>query len=445
MAHKLGSRGDWKYRLWRWRIFFITWLTYGGFYLTRKSFSVAKIGLSEDPHIMMSNATMGAIDFAYLTAYAAGQFFWGMFGDRYGTRKIILVGMACSVVAAFAMGLSPLVLFLGVFFCIQGFCQSSGWAPLTKNVGYWFSQKERGRVMGWWCTNYAIGGAVASAVAGLAAEHLGHWRYAFFVPAGLLACIWLLFLMLQRDRPADVGLPPIEEYANEMPATLAPEEGPEEVARGSWTTIVAVLRNPMVILMGAVYFLLKPTRYAILFWGPRFLNEQLGTGMGESALISACFELGGPLGVLFGGYVSDLLFKAKRMPISIVSLFVLAGILFGFDHLAAYENKWMIAALLFSIGFLLYIPDSLLSGTAAIDFGTKKGASTAAGFINGLGSVGAILGGSLPGIISQRWGWNVLFPALAVTVALAALLLMPKWNAVPATPGSKALSGSHRA
>lgn len=438
MARELCPGRDWKYEFWRWRIFFITWLAYGGFYLTRKSFSVAKIGLSEDPGIIMSNATMGAIDFAYLTAYAVGQFFWGTFGDRFGTRKIVLVGMSCSVVAAFAMGLSPLVLLLGVFFCIQGFCQSSGWAPLTKNVGYWFSQKERGRVMGWWCTNYAIGGAVATAIAGLAAEHLGHWRYAFFVPAGLLFCIWLLFIMLQRNRPKDVGLPPIEEYRNEKRAMPVQKERPEDVPEGSWKTTIAVLRNPIVILMGVVYFLLKPTRYAILFWGPKFLNERFNTGMGESALISMCFELGGPLGVLFGGYVSDMLFKAKRMPISTISLFALAGVLFSFNHLAAYESKWIIAALLFFIGFLLYIPDSLLSGTAAIDFGTKKGASTAAGFINGLGSVGAILGGSLPGIVSERWGWNVLFTALAVTVTLAALLLLPKWNAVPATAGNKA-------
>ena len=35
---------DSQYRIWRFRIFFITWLAYGGFYLTRKCFSVAKVG-----------------------------------------------------------------------------------------------------------------------------------------------------------------------------------------------------------------------------------------------------------------------------------------------------------------------------------------------------------------------------------------------------------------
>jgi len=32
---------------------------------------------------------------------------------------------------------------------------------------------------------------------------------------------------------------------------------------------------------------------------------------------------------------------------------------------------------IFGIGFFLYMPDSLVSGTAAIDFGTRQGAGTA--------------------------------------------------------------------
>jgi sugar phosphate permease len=53
--------------------------------------------------------------------------------------------------------------------------------------------------------------------------------------------------------------------------------------------------------------------------------------------------------------------------------------------------------------------------------------------INGFGSIGAMLGGSLPGKISDTWGWNPLFTVLAVSVLLAGLILLPKWNAMPAT------------
>ena len=96
---------NFQYGLWRLRIFFITWLAYGGFYLTRKCFSVAKVGIENDATLIISKTAMGWIDFCYLSAYAIGQFLWGIYGDRFGTRKIVLTGMLLSVVAAVAMGL----------------------------------------------------------------------------------------------------------------------------------------------------------------------------------------------------------------------------------------------------------------------------------------------------------------------------------------------------
>jgi sugar phosphate permease len=51
--------------------------------------------------------------------------------------------------------------------------------------------------------------------------------------------------------------------------------------------------------------------------------------------------------------------------------------------------------------------------------------------INGCGSIGAILGGTIPGFFQKTWGWDGVFTLLAGCVLLAALLLLPKWNAVP--------------
>jgi OPA family sugar phosphate sensor protein UhpC-like MFS transporter len=90
------------------------------------------------------------------------------------------------------------------------------------------------------------------------------------------------------------------------------------------------------------------------------------------------------------------------------------------------------------MGLLLYAPDSLVSGTAAVDFGTKKGASTASGLVNGCGSIGAILGGTIPGFFQKTWGWDGVFTLLAGSVLLAALLLLPKWNALPSRANAAA-------
>ena len=423
---------DSKYEYWRWRVFGITWLAYVGFYLTRASFSIAKIGILEDPDISMTTEQMGIIDGVYLAAYAAGQFIWGILGDRVGTRKIVLLGLSGSIMAGFAMGVSSIVLAFGVFALIQGLSQSTGWAPLTKNISNWFSMRERGVIMGWWATNYTIGGLLGAPLAAFAAVYFGGWRFAFFVPSIVLIGVAFLFFVLQKNRPQELDLPPIEEYhdENESGSNDVKNTG-DEPEEGSWQSIIGVIKDPMVILLGAVYFFLKPTRYAILFWGPLYINETLGTGMTESAIVSVSFFLAGPFSVLAAGYVSDKLFQSRRMPYSVISMLLLAVLLFFFNDLASVESSMVTAGLLFLVGFLIFGPDSLVSATAAIDFGTRKGASTASGMINGMGSIGAVIGGTIPGFFKESWGWDGVFLFLSASILIAGLLMIPKWNALP--------------
>ncbi len=86
-----------RYERWRWQILTITWLAYAGLYLTRKSFAVAKVEMGEGTPIGLTTLQMSWIDGAYLTAYAIGQFVWGICGDKMGTRRVVLVGMLASV------------------------------------------------------------------------------------------------------------------------------------------------------------------------------------------------------------------------------------------------------------------------------------------------------------------------------------------------------------
>ena len=429
---------DSHYERWRWQIFAITWLAYFGFYLTRKSFSIVKSTLAKPEVLDLSNQQMGIIDGSNLAAYAIGMVICGVLGDRLGTRKVILFGMLGSVATAVAMGTSHGFRSLLVWFTLQGLFQSTGWAPLAKNVTAFFSREERGRIMGFWCTNYALGGFVANLFAGWAAVRFG-WQAAFFFPAAALGLIWILFCLFQRNSPEEVGLPPIEVYHGAEPETApapSPTAGlvPQETAnQTSWRVVLEVLANPVVLLLAAIYFCLKPTRYAILFWGPKYITERVGSNMAESGFISGMFELAGPASVIAGGWISDRVFGSRRMPVSVICLFLLGVLLLCLDRLP--HTAWMLGSGLFLMGFLTYAPDSLVSGTAAVDFGTKRGASTASGLVNGAGSLGAIVGGTVPGFFREQWGWQGVFTLLAAAVFLAALMLAPKWNALPKPVG----------
>jgi len=369
-----------KYERWRWTIFGVTWLAYAGFYLTRKAFSVAKNELKKPEALGLTKAQMSEMDGAYSAVYALGQFFWGPLGDRYGTRKVVLFGMMASIVTAAIMGTLSTAFWMGVMFAAQGMWQASGWAPLGKNMGEFFSQRERGGVMGFWCTSYALGGFIASIVAGYAVKSHG-WRYAFYVSADLLTVIWILFLLLQRNRPEDLDLPPIEQYHGEPETVIDVKEKPAQENEETWQVISSVLRNRMVWYLGAVYFLVKPTRYLLLFWSPVYIAERLGTDTLQSGWLSSMFDLAGPIGTLVGGIMSDKLFQSKRMPVSVLALLSLAALMLVFPFIPL--SRLGMGLGMFAMGFLVFIPDSLISGTAAIDFGTRKVAPTANGLING--------------------------------------------------------------
>jgi OPA family sugar phosphate sensor protein UhpC-like MFS transporter len=422
------------YERWRWRIFAITWLAYAGLYLTRKSFPIAKIELAK-PEVMGWNKTdMAWVDGAFGVAYALANFFWGAWGDRFGTRKVVLGGLLASVTVAVLMGASSSVVLIGLLFGIQGICQATGWGPLAKNIGAFFSRRERGWVLGLWCTNMPIGDFAAGYLASLAAAYAG-WRWSLWAPAGCLLVIALLFWLLQRDRPEDVGLPPIERYHGDDGTVLGTGVSPDRESEGTWQALADTLKNRMVLVLAFAYLLVKPTRYLIMFWAPLYIRERLGTGVVQSSVLGSLPDLAALISPFLGGWVSDKWFQTRRMPVSVLALAGCAFLWFSFGYLP--PTTLALGLGLFGIGFLIYIPEALLSASAAIDFAGRKATSTASGLINGSGSLGAVVGLTIPGwihhVISKDQDiWPPIFITLGVSLAVAALLLIPHWNRLPA-------------
>ncbi|QKG64164.1 MFS transporter [Pseudomonas sp. B14-6] len=407
---------------WRVQIFAITWLAYAAFYFTRKAFSVAKLGIAEDPTFMLDKMAMANLDALYLTAYAFGQFTWGILADRFGPRVVVLGGLLISAAAALVMGSFATLPIFATCMLIQGLAQSTGWSGLCKNMGSFFPARQRGRVLGLWSSCYAFGGLVASPFAGWWAYTLiGSWHAAFISSAAVVGLVAVLFFIFQRNKPQDVGLPAVEPE-------LTTKEDCAQSKTSALEPLKEILRNRTVLVLGLAYFLLKPARYAILLWGPVIVFEQMpSVGKVGAAIIPTAFELAGLLGPILLGLASDKLFGARRMPACVISLLALTVSLALFMGALHTGSVLWVVALLFVMGLTLYGPDSMISGAAAIDFGTAKAGATAAGFVNGCGSVGAILGGLLPGYFDSV----TVFIVFAGCALFSALVLIPHWNSRP--------------
>ncbi|MET3144092.1 UNVERIFIED_ORG: sugar phosphate permease [Arthrobacter sp. UYEF2] len=422
---------------WQMRIFALSWLAYAAFYFPRSAFSAAKVGILDEGFLSRQN--LGLLDSAYLAAYAIGQFVWGAVAERYGTRVVVAGGMVMAGIAAVFMGIAPAVWMFLPLMVVQGLAQSTGWSALSKNIASFFTIPKRGRAMGFFSTSYAFGGLVAVPVTGWVAYSLfGTWRWAFFAGALVIAAAFVLFIIFQRNSPQEVGLPGIDEDPANLDCehvrtkTRAPI-GVVKVKPGKFAMkdlLAAAKHDSMVLKLGIVYFLLKPARYAILLWGPILVLDAMPhLDVITAIMVPVAFGATGLVAPVIVGWTSDTLFKARRVPPSVISLGLLVIALSLWQVVTLTGSLALIAILFAFVGLTTYGADAMISGIAAVDFGTSKHAAGATGFINGCGSIGAIMGGLLPGFFPGA----VIFYMFAGAALLAACILAPSWNKRPAS------------
>lgn len=397
------------YRPWQIRIFAATWLAYAGYYFCRKPFYVAKADMGTA--LGLSPVELAHLGTAYLAAYAVGQFSSAFFGRQLGPKLLLLVGIGISIFCNLVFGIAnnfwPLLLFLAV----NGMAQGTGWPGCIGSLAFWFRRRQRGSILGVWSTCYQVGSLLATALAAWFLGRLG-WRWSYFGGALALLAIWSLVVTLHPNRPESAGLPPIEEEEENQPSPPTPRTPGMREPLG-WTADIVI----SVLLMGLIYFTIKFLRYALWSWAPFFLRRNFGLAGDQAGYLSTVFELCGFVGVIAAGVASDRIFRGRRAFLSFAMLammtlsFLLMATL-GADSVLFFTLAMGLA------GFMLFGPDSLLSGVGAIDVGTKRGALAAAGIINGMGSVGPIFQEQIVGWMYQTWNQR-LGPILAMLVGVA--------------------------
>jgi sugar phosphate permease len=413
----------------RWAVWCVTWLSYATYYFGRKGISVAKKPIAR----ALGEDVLWGVDTAYLATYALGQYVHGYFGDRVGARMLLTGGMLVSAGACFWFGWSSVGVMFLLAFALNGFAQATGWPGNVKAMAEWTTPEQRGSVMGVWATCYQVGGIAATAFATFMLARHG-WRAAFWAPACvIIAVAVLVFVLLRRG-------PPLRGPVVHTTAVVKPDDGSsavsvEEAEQAAATKLArrALLRSPIIYFYGASYFFMKLIRYSLLFWLPYYLETVLKYESERAGYLSTAFEVGGVIGTIAIGWLSDRYRGLPRAGWAVCCLVGLAGAFLAYGVLAKIGPVANASGLAL-IGALLFGPDALISGAAAQDAGGPRAAALAAGLINGIGSVGAILQELVTRGLSARFGWGALFLAFVGFSLLSAAGLT-----YPAITGYRAL------
>jgi sugar phosphate permease len=180
-----------------------------------------------------------------------------------------------------------------------------------------------------------------------------------------------------------------------------------------------VYGNWRVWVVGLSLFCANIMRYGFLGWAVTYFFEVQGAAISTAAYKSVIFPIAGAVGAIVAGWLSDKIKSGKV---------IVAAACMGLAALSAAmfptAEHWPLGlGLLASIGFFLFGAHPILCAAAPMDFGTKKAASSATGFIDCLGYIGAGLTSVGTGFLVDTWGWNAGF-AFWIGAALVGAGLM---------------------
>ena len=425
------------FQYWQWRVILSTMVGYSVYYFVRKNFSFAMPALGDEYGI--SNTSFGIILTLVGLIYGVSKFVNGVLSDRTNARWHLAFGLAVCVLLNVAFGWSDklsamitghadgpdfvngMVAVMAVLLVLNNIFQGCGFAPCNHLLAHWIHPKELATKTAIWNTSHSVGAAIVSVICGYIIANTGDWRYCFWLPAAIAAAGVVFVIITLRDTPKSVGLPELENTKTELDDNDSPEAFRAFLRK-------KVFRNPIIWVLAVTDLFVYVVRFAILDWGPTFLQDREVPLSPELAgWTLAIFEIAGCVSMLCAGWVSDKFFDGKSHRMCVVEMFLVAICMAILQFIPADTNSVVVLILLALSGFFIYGPQALL-GVVATKQATKKAASSAVGLIGFMSYLSVIITGAGLGWFSDTFGWDYLFILMAGFALVGGIIVTSLWN-----------------
>jgi len=440
---------------------FVNWfplgMTYAFLCMGRYNLIVSKDALGT----LMSKQDLGIIFGVGTWVYAISFLINGPLIDKKlgGKRGIVVAALGASA-ANIAMGVLTylivvkhlkvnLALSFSLLYAVNMYFQSYGAMSIIKVKAYWFHVRERGifgAIFGtlisfgvyfafdWGASIVAMTKANPTGPTGWLKELLrklfvptgstidATWAV-FFIPAAILLVWVILDVWLIKDTPEEAGFPHLD--------TCDASSGQMHIEFSVMDLLKKIFASPVMLLIAVIELTSGVFRYSMTEWYRSFAREKSPDAaaffLNHWGLLLCLF---GIIGGFAGGIISDKFFHSRRGPptailcgLVLVLSVGMAAVLFSAPAAVGWAAVLIVMA---SIGIT-----SLMSGTAATDFGGRKATATCSGIVDGFAYLGSGLQSiSLGYITTHNWQW---WPIFLVPFAIIGLVLSIKiWKELPA-------------
>ncbi|MEW4237210.1 MFS transporter [Bacillus thuringiensis] len=403
------------YKLFRLQSLLGVFLGYIAYYIVRNNFALSTPYLKE--HLNLSATEIGLLSSCMLITYGVSKGLMSSLADKANPKSYMALGLLLCAMVNIMMGFSTAFWMFAILVVFNGFFQGMGVGPSFITIANWFPRKERGTVGAIWNISHNIGGGIVAPIVGMSFAMLGsnHWQAASYqVPAAIAIVIALVILTLIKGSPVNEGLPPLSEiFKDESDSkTQQSVDSKSPTDMSTWQIFKNyVLFNKNAWFVSFVDVFVYMVRFGIISWLPIYLLQVKRFTKEEMSVAFLFFEWAAIPSTLLAGYLSDKLFKGRRMPPAIIAMTMILVCIIGYWQSTSLHWVIIFAAI---IGCLIYIPQFLAS-VQTMEVVPSFAVGSAVGLRGFMSYIlGASLGTTLFGVMVDKVGWNGGFYVLLV-------------------------------
>ena len=369
-----------KYNYWQWRTLIILMIGYALFYFVRQNFSIAMPALEAE--LGLSKTQLGIFLTLNGVIYGVSRFINGMLADRYSRKRMMALGLLLSAIVNIAIGFIPavnsffnvldtggkatigFVYILGSLWLINGYLQGMGYPPCSSLMAHWIKPSELATKQSIWNASHSIGaGLLALMIGGILGTYGNSaWQWCFWAPAVLAIFGAALIFFGLKDTPASVGLPNPEDMDAHKESNEPAEVEDPEFTKLAYKKFVSKMAfgNPIIWIIAVADFFVYVIRFTILDWGSTILVQDKGLDITLAAsIVGVCEIVGGIVGMLFAGWVTDKFFKSKAQCTSAICTIMAVVCLFVFWQVK--DIPWLFITMLVMSAFFITAPRPCLA------------------------------------------------------------------------------------
>lgn len=380
----------------KWVILFLAMFVQIGVSLLQQSPSALGPVLTQD--LGLSRAQVGLLTSAIIGGMTFTTLIVGLLIDRRGERSVVFIGVSMMALLVITATQSSTFGWLFILFLLASFGASTSTPGGSKAITSWFARRQRGLAMGVRQTGVPAGGLVAAVLLPPLAVAFG-WRMSLAAGAGIALTATVLFVLFYREMPRE-----------------------EKIDRGDRVPLGLIVGNRSFLAATGYSLVLVGAQWAATAYLTLYLNETVGIPVVVAGILLAALQVGGIVGRIGWGMVSDLTGRRKPILVGVSLLAVVTALAMGLT--GAGTPLVVIAPLCALLGLSLLGWNGLYI-TVIAESVPVRAAATALGAGLTVTNMGSFLVPPAFGLLIDITGsYTIFWFALAAWISIGALLVM---------------------